>query len=355
MRKTLLTLGFMLLFWSIPAALMVVDPCLRYCRTDYGKYLWIGRELAQSPKEYAYVFVGSSHMLHAIDAATVGTDLAGSPDAAINAATSWLGRDTSCLVARDFVKHHRVRNLVVECTLQEYAGSHQFFSFLCLPEDVIRHAYARKLFRAEAWIGNGDYREATRFILTNLASVGLRGYLRLRCRRDCCEGARTESEYSQHRGFVPFDGEKDQVSAWRARQASYDSPPIRHDWDPETVPEGKRTTIWHNELTRLAAEARKQDTRLILLCVPERLNLLSSEGYLRYLSRLGQVMPFPREILADPNLWRDEAHLNVEGARRFTDYFVASELCRIKSSEGCALGLRSRGKINPATTMLREP
>jgi hypothetical protein len=74
---------------------------------------------------------------------------------------------------------------------------------------------------------------------------------------------------------------------------------------------------------------REKGTRVLFVFAPSRRNVVPSAAYLAYLQSLGgDLVLMPQEINANPNLWRNAGHLNKEGCRLMTDYFIQQEKAR---------------------------
>ena len=324
MGKIIKTMIWLLVLAGLSAGLMIAQPRLRYHLRD-GKLNWIGAQLAQPSREYDYAFIGSSHTWNGLDAARIGRELAGSADRAINLAINWDGRDVHGLIARDFLARHKVKNLVVECFLYETPKSHPYFPYLCLPADVFGHAKARPLADRRTWDLAGDYKKPVNFVLDNIASLGVKGYFRLYDKLTW-SGPSPEklADYNRERGSYLYDGSPESRKKWLAEQKVFTAPPKTDNWSPTNV-DNWRKTIWNVELTGLARLCRQKGVRLAFVFLPRRVNHRPSPGYRKYLRGLGDIIPFPREINADPALWRNATHLNIAGAKAMTDHFIALE------------------------------
>lgn len=317
---------YLALMGGISLGLLSAFPGLRYYIND-TKLQWIGRELAKKPAEYDYAFIGSSHIWNAMDAPLIGRELGGSAQTAINLGVNWGGRDVHCLIARDFIERHRVKNLVIEVWRYEHPRSHDYFPFLSLPGDVLRHVEARKLGRKETWDLEGDYKKPMDFVLAQLASSGIKGYRRIWDWLTYNKAhARERMEANDRlRGFYPVPGDPQAVAKFQAGQEDYTTPPTPAEWDPEAVEGGKEWTIWHTELSGLARLCRKRGTRMIFLFLPYRANQRPSPKYVRYLKTMGQVYDLPREIMVHKSYWRDRGHLTPEGSEMLSRWFISRE------------------------------
>ena len=69
---------------------------------------------------------------------------------------------------------------------------------------------------------------------------------------------------------------------------------------------------------------------MVFVFAPMRANVEPSPGYLRYLRDLGgDVVLMPRALMADPQYWRDEGHLNKRGCQLMTEHFIRHEAARM--------------------------
>ena len=326
MKKILKTLLYLALFGAVSLGLLTFFPGLRYYIND-TKLQWIGQELAKGPALYDYAFIGSSHIWNALDAPLIGRELGGSAQRAVNLGINWGGRDVHCLIARDFLNHHKVKNLVIEVWRYEHPRSHDYFPFLSLPKDVLRHAQARRLLGKEVWNLEGDFKAPVNFILSQLAASGIKGYRRLwdRLTFDQAHARERMKANDQLRGFYPVPGNPQAVAEFQAKEEDYTSPPMPAEWDPEAVEGGKENSIWHIELSGLARLCREKGTRLIFLFLPYRANQRPSPKYVNYLKTMGVVYDLPREIMVHKKYWRDRGHLTPEGSEKLSRYFIQRE------------------------------
>jgi len=349
MKKVLQTMLLLALAGGLSLVLLAVFPGLRY-HLDDTKLQWIGRELAKPPGDYDYVFIGSSHIWNAMDAPLIGRVLSGDPRKAINLGINWGGRDVQGLIAREFITRHRVRNLVLEAWHYEYPRSHDYFPFLSLPGDVLRHVEARRLFQEGLWNLKGDFKGPVDFIVSQLAASMVKAYPRLfdLLRPWSGAGKGAMAEYDRHRGYLAVKPPEAARAAFLAQAEDFTTPPKPSEYDPAGVEGGQEWTVWHSELTRLAALCRQKGVRLIFLFLPHRANQRPSPRYLDYLGSLGEVVDLPREIMAAKVYWRDASHLSVEGAERYSRYFIARERSK-KAGRGGAQTLgRARPGASPA-------
>ncbi len=232
------------------------------------------------------------------------------------------------MVARDFVTRHRVKNIVLNGYEAEPNQPHPHFPFVAGMADSLRHFYARRIFDPAVWNMEGGFKEPLSFVASNLLRQGIRIWLQLPALLDDSPGE--TALYEHFRGSKPLGQYPPPRDAWHASQEKYAAPPRDMAFDPYARKGGFENTLWRDELRRLAEVCRERGTRLVILFAHPRMNEKPSEKYLRYYrEELGaDVVLMPREVLVDPDLWRDAGHLNVEGCRRFTEAFIRQEKAR---------------------------
>ncbi|CAL7962649.1 hypothetical protein MIDIC_40002 [Alphaproteobacteria bacterium] len=78
----------------------------------------------------------------------------------------------------------------------------------------------------------------------------------------------------------------------------------------------------------MARACRERGTRLVMLFVHDRDNVVPSLAALTYYQRVigAETVVLPHEYFADIDLWRDSTHVNVEGSRLITAFFLRLEL-----------------------------
>ncbi|MBW1711897.1 MAG: hypothetical protein JRJ59_01945 [Deltaproteobacteria bacterium] len=225
---------------------------------------------------------------------------------------------------------HRVKAVVVEVWRYEHPRSHAYFPYLALPQDIIHHVKTRQLFKKGAWSLEGSFKEPLNFFLTGMAACGIKAYRRLffMAVHDESKNRERWQKYDKNRGFYPFSGNPQKVAEFQAGQKDYLDPPQPAQWDPRRVEGGLEGTIWHSELSRLAADCRRRGARLVFVFLPHRDNARPSPAYVKYLESMGDVINLPRQIMARKRYWRDSSHLTAEGARLLTEHFIEVERAR---------------------------
>jgi hypothetical protein len=330
MKKIVATILYLLLFVGISAAALGLSAARdRYDVGDaWGKVEWVGEQIAKPSRAYDYVFIGSSHIWNAIDAPRVSRELSDLPDGAVNLGMNWFGRDRDWIFARDFLRRHRVKNLVIECSWEEASNSHDYFKYLATPLDVFRHPITVRLASLQSfrW-GLGQAKSDAIFVMSRLADVGIGIYVRtLRRLHGVRRKAPRADFWDAHLGYLPNGTSAKDAATWRAQQAFFTAPPGLSPQAPANVP-GERFA--YEELRRIADECRRLGVRLIFLFVPHRFNWELNPARRRSLESLGAaVIPFPRELLVDPGYWTDDGHITIDGANLFTGYFIAQEKAR---------------------------
>ncbi len=324
--------------WGLSAGVYVVAPDLRYFG-DIWKFRWIQREMTQdrgiptiftppsNGADYDYVFSGSSHIWNNIDAAMAGREIGGSERSVVSLGSYLYGRDLHAMIALDFLRRNRVRNLVIECWDKEYDRVHNHYSHLCTPVDVFQHARYQSLFASDGWNFQGDFKQPLSFSFECFAMIGVRGYtlpIALGTNSHWDQRERMEI-YDQYRGSWPM--EDVQASAAFLRDNTiFTDPPVPVEDDQYGDSPQRDRTVWHHELSRLTDYCHQHGVRVIFVFAPSRENAVPSEAYLDYLRSLGgEIISFPRHLMIDPAYWRDRGHLNKEGCRLMTEYFIERE------------------------------
>ena len=175
------------------------------------------------------------------------------------------------------------------------------------------------------WNLSGDYKKPVNFVLDNIASLGVKGYFRLYDKLTWPGPAPDKlADYNREQGSYLIDGSPESNRKWLAEQKAFTGSPTVDDWSPTNVDDWRKT-IWNIELTGLARLCRNKGVRLVFVFLPRRVNHRPSPGYRKYLRSMGDIIPFPQEINADPTRWRNATHLNIAGARAMTDHFIALE------------------------------
>ncbi len=106
-----------------------------YFRGDYAKVGWVYERMIAQKNDAENVFMGSSHVLNAVDDELISRRLG--PGSAYNAAIATSGRNLEFVVLRDILARNRPKRLFLEVRETEERTSHFGFAVLGTVSDVI--------------------------------------------------------------------------------------------------------------------------------------------------------------------------------------------------------------------------
>ena len=104
-----------------------------------GPYPWIQNQIFQETNAIDIAFMGSSHILHAVDTPYVQAELGkqlGRPAVARTVGWGGAGYDALYLIAKDLLKHRRVRMLVIYDENPQMARNAQISAFFRYADDA---------------------------------------------------------------------------------------------------------------------------------------------------------------------------------------------------------------------------
>ena len=303
MNKTRNAILSLLGFMALSIVVLSLSP--DGARYDVGdpvhKVEWIGEQLEKPRRTYDYVFIGSSHIWNGIDTPLVSRELSKIPGGAINLGMNWFGRDRDWVVARDFLKHHTVKNLVIECTWDEWPESHLLFKYLASPLDVFQHPFTQRLLTLRSFrFGLSQAKNDAIFVVSRLADISIGIYVRaLRHLHGVREKTEIEQSWDGQMGYLPDPTSPKIAEAFRATQKPFGAPE-RMSATPFANKLGDEFA--YEELKRIADDAHSHGTRLIFLFVSHRFNWTDNPAK----NRLSQKPRSGRNHLSEKSSGRSE-------------------------------------------------
>lgn len=316
MRKFLLHIAlFLLPLLGLLAWLLLDTPdrawAYRMVQKDCRTGDWIYRRLYEVDAPVDVAFVGTSKTMCNVNDSLLEYRLLHDHGRSLriaNFGVCRMGENLHWIIARDILQHKGPRHLILEVSTEMATNSHFHFPYM---------ATAGEALGAPLW-ANSDYLAD----LTNLA------WNRLVYQRERLLGIEREFPDrildSLHSFLVVGkDGLADstEMAATHSRRMERLSPGLptgikRWIYDAETQPP--------KHYFRAIAELCKQHgTQLALLYLPiygtEQMPPLESA----FLQSLGPVWIPPDSVFGNPNLYFDNSHLNMQGARNLSDWLAA--------------------------------
>jgi hypothetical protein len=272
-----------------------------YFREDYAKAGWVYDRMISAPRPTDNLFVGSSHMLNAIDDGLIAKQFA-TLKAAYNAGIPTSARNLQYLVFRDIVSRNKPRRLFLELRETEERTSHFGFAILARVGDAFGAP-------ASPWWA-----------------------------RDVLWMLQRRFEYLSQRFLPP------QPSTVRADSPEYGYLPNLHQVPPDQLAHDvaaaagiKQWRVLPTAFGNLEFRANKLYVEQIAkLCRDDNIELhflyLPFFGAPRqpidvaYYERLGLLHLLPEEIAGKLEYWADVTHFNPKGAEAYTRWLIGTAL-----------------------------
>ncbi len=295
-----------------------------------SKWSWIETQIYErNRRPVDYLIVGSSGIWTALDP-LIMEQTAGTHTRVLNFGRNWVGRDVDYITLKHTLQNRRVKNLILEFSMEEVIGHHSYMRHFASIDDVLQEIqYLQRDSQKPQPQSELSLKFQWRTISQMLGDIAVRvprvwmgravAWLQNR------DGSRdrVQQEYHQARGFYFPDIAQQQDPAFLQQ--------YKRMQPPKTLPRfsghGIEGTLADFYLRRMVALAEAYDTKVYFTYLPQFRQGYPSPEALQYFSRLGLALIPELESLYQIDYWRDERHLTAAGAQVFSEKMLRGLLC----------------------------
>lgn len=312
MKRILLKIALFFSLLILPFLVMIVAPysekfAFHYIEKDcYNHGAWIYDRIVQNPTPADVAFIGSSHILHAIQEKKI-EELSGTGSHMVNLGYCRYGRNLEYVVLSLLLKHKSPKLVVIEVHEEEEKDSHDIFPYL---------ASTRDLFLSPT-LFNRDYFSDLFYGMS----------ARLEQFKSCCIFRKDYGEPGTERyGYASSDRTsteeelKENETEWTKRLSRNEDKTI------EKL-QAKYPLAYLNKTIRLLNEKK---IPFLFIYLPEYGSALKSPKYAAYYQNKAPLLIPPQHILNDASNWMDAGHFNDKGSGLLSEWMaeqLKSELC----------------------------
>lgn len=280
---------------------------------DDGKWEWIkGKIFSRPRKTVDYAIVGSSYAWCDIHPGVISENF---PAALVwNLGKNWDGREIDYFIIKRLLKHHDVKNILLQFHDAEVERVHPNAASVMAPAEAL----AEMVFylRHTKITDGGNIRKRLNTILSYIAQFSVRTFLHfcrpasvlqpeLKKRIDLLGGF-----YQEYAGFEPKRADQALMKSQRWQLAM---------GSRKSFPANSRAAFYLDKIHRLCLAQR---VNLYFVFVPHYGAPLPSQSTFHYLNRKGVVLiPDLQPVMGREN-WLDRRHLFRQGAIRYTRELV---------------------------------
>lgn len=295
-----------------------------------SKWSWIETQVYErNRRPVDYLIVGSSGIWTALNP-MIMEQTAGGNTSVLNFGRNWVGRDADYITLKHTLRNRRVKNVILEFSMEEVIGHHSYMRHFASLDELIREIH---FLRKDAQKIEPQSGLTLKFQIRTIAQM--LGDMAVRVPRVWMgkavtwiqnrDGSRDQiqSKYHQRRGFYFPDIAQTPDPAFLAEYADSSTPQRL----PRFSVHGIEGTLADLYLRRTVALAKQYNTKIYFAYLPQFQQGYPSPEALSYFSRLGLALIPELESLYDITYWRDERHLTAAGAQVFSEKMLRGLLC----------------------------
>ncbi|HBL77761.1 MAG: hypothetical protein A2W90_02365 [Bacteroidetes bacterium GWF2_42_66] len=285
-------------FCALPLAIVVLSffiPLPRifnyhFIKDDcYNHGAWIYDRIARNNTPVDIAIIGSSHAIHAFNEPVIEKELDG-----INVANFGycrMGRNLQYVLLKDILKYKNPKMVIIEISEEETKNSHDIFPYLAENKD---------LFFSKSAVNRDYFSDLYYGFITRLEAVK-QIYI---FRNDYPEVDLSNYGYGSSDRVATANEINDNIENWNRRLKRRTNQTLKNI-------QLKYPKAYLKAMIRLLEE---KNIQFCFVYLSEYGSKLDQPIDMEYYSKTGSVLIPPKSLLANPELWMDDSHLNDRGA-----------------------------------------
>jgi len=276
------------------------------------RWRWIKKTVFSPRRDIDYAIIGSSYAWCAINPNVLSKRMNNA--AVLNLSRNWDGRDADYFIIKELIKHHNVRNIILQFHDEELERVHPYTDYLITPED----AFTEMVFyiKNTPLINKEKIKERINTIINYFANLSIRAYQQIFRKNEALPHHYKKSS-DLLKGFYILDSRAKQQTAKfkKLKGKTWNFVPAKK----ETAPDGTRADFYLDKIWKLC---EKHKVNLYFVFIPHYLFPLPSKSTVNYFIRMGEVLIPDIRFVDEMKYWRNPTHLYQLGSRRYTRQLV---------------------------------
>lgn len=310
-NKTLKTF-IALLFLSLVSIFI----CQFFTRSQWNvtnrKWKWIKMKIFSTSETVDYAIIGSSYAWCAIYPNLISKKMNGKKT--WNLGRNWDGRDVDYLIVKELVKHHQVKNIIIQFYDGEVQEAHPYYRYLVSPADAF-HEMVYYLKNTKI-TDKERVKERINTILSYFADLSVRAYWQILREDEALNPAYIKKSNRLNGFYILDDTAKQQKSKFeKVKNMTWKIRP----GNKEFFPSGSRASFYLDKIHRLCLT---YDVDLYFVFIPQYCHTLPSKSTFDFFSQRGEVLIPDIKLITNMKFWRNPGHLFQKGSRIFTRQLI---------------------------------